>query len=104
MVEACGHDDCILLIRISAAQDFLQVVQIFGIANGYDNISRSHPQRFSRRLFVAVHPELVEALRLTLPFFGNLLLRVGKEHEKGGAEQHSGAGGLILSEEIRESS
>src|SRR5579864_9400790 len=100
MVQASGHDHDVLLFGVCPSQHVLQVIQVSWIAHRDDDVSRPHAQCFGRRLLVAIDPELIETLRLSLPLPRDAFLRISENHEKYSAKQDAGAGSFVLGKEI----
>src|SRR6185437_1807940 len=94
----------VLLLGISPSQNFAQVVQVFGVANCDQNISRTHPQSLGCRLLVSIYPELVQALRFSSSLPRNPALRIGEQRKKHQAERHSANGGRVLCKQVDQSS
>src|SRR5205823_214360 len=94
----------VLLGCVSFAQNFPQVVQILRIANGHQDVARTHAQRFGRGLLVSVNAKLIQALGFpgTLPCHS--AFRIREQCKKNEAKRNSTHRGLVLCEEIDQSS
>src|SRR5580700_109534 len=100
MVEASAHYDYILLGSIGMGEHLAQVVKIAGVAHRNKNISGADAHGSAAEFLIAVDAELIELFRLAVPFFRHMALGEGKDGEKGGAENDSGDGGLVLGKQV----
>src|ERR1700747_1143581 len=100
MVEASGHHDYVLPGGVRGPQDIAQIIEIPGVANSNQNVSRPYAQGSRTKFLVSVDPKLIEILRLAVPGFGDDMLGVGKNSEENRAEYHSGNRGFGFGEQI----
>src|ERR1700683_2955484 len=89
MIEPGRHHDYILAIRVGGPEDVAQIVQISGIADGNQNVSRPHPERSRSEFLVSVDSELIQILGLAVPLFGDPMFGVGKNGKENRAECNS---------------
>ena len=94
MVQAGAHHHHILLDGIGAGQHLAQVVQVAGIANRDQNVSRAHAHGAAAQFLIAVNAELVELFRLAVALLGDVTLGQREDGEERGAEDDSGDGGI----------
>src|SRR6185437_4605743 len=100
MVETSGHDDHVLLGRIRVFQYFSQIIQVAWISDRHQNVACSHAESAAPQFLVAVHPKLLQALRLSLSLLGNSPLRYCKNQEKQCAEADPGDGRFRFREQV----
>ena len=82
MIQAGAHDDDILLVRVGVAENVPQVIQIARIAHGDEHVAGANAHRTAAEFLIAVDPELIEALGLSLAFAGNASLGVGEDRRR----------------------
>src|SRR3954470_19673544 len=102
MVKSSTHNNDILFRRIGVAEDMTQVVEITRIAHCDQNIPRPHAHGSTAELLVAVNPELVELLRLTLAFTSRTPFRIGKNEKKHNAKAYARDRRLILRKKVHD--
>src|ERR1700722_1888823 len=100
MIEPSSHDHHILTISVGAAKNIAQVIEISGIADRNQNVSRPDSQCAAAQLLIAVDQKPVHVFRLDVSFFGNSMLGVTEDAEKENTERDSGYRRLGLGDQI----
>src|SRR5713226_8100620 len=61
VIQPSGHNHDVLLFGVGPAKDLAQVVEVFRVPDGDENVARADSQSFVLRLFAAIDPELIQA-------------------------------------------
>ena len=102
MIEPRRHHNYVLLGGVGTPQNLAEIIQVFGIANGNNNVARAHAEGFVLWLFVTINSKLIEAFRLSGTFSRNSAFGIGKQSEEHQAERNAADRRFIFREEIHD--